>query len=148
MNLCLFVHNTLFSESIHQVFQILYMKLENNRGSKVAKPEVLGKFLFFQKWANWAKNGSNGFFRVFQKYWHHFLLKIIQNERFYDSIFSCTNPLSGKMLLHKLQVKMLLFSQVARFFDVTDVKESFNILDLLDKDSHYRKVSTVTVTFG
>ena len=104
-------------------------------GSKVKKPDFLRKFLFFLKFAKWVINGSKiRLFRVFQKFWHHFLLKIIENKRFYDCLFSYANLLSGKMPLQKLWLKMLLSNQVERFFDHIYLwKESINILDFLDE---------------
>ena len=44
---------------------------------------------------------------------------------------------------------MLLSNQVKQFFDQRYLwKDSINILDFLDEDSHYRKLSTEIVTFG
>ena len=78
------------------------MNLENDRGSKVTKPDFLVQILFFLKWTKCVKNDSKiGGFLEFQKFWHHLLLKIISNERLYDSLFSNANPLFQKMLLHK-----------------------------------------------
>ena len=44
---------------------------------------------------------------------------------------------------------MLLSNQIARFFDHQYLwKESSDILDFVTGDIHYRKVVTVTTTFG
>lgn len=54
-------------------------------------------------------------FWAFIKLWHYLLLEVTLNERHYDSLFSCANPIYGKILVHKLHAKMLLTNQIAIF---------------------------------
>ena len=74
----------------------LDIKLENRRGSNVTAPGFLGKFVYFLKWAQ--NRPEIDFLRVFGKSCHYFLLEVLENEKFYDSLFS----MSGKILVHKL----------------------------------------------
>ena len=54
----------------------------------------------------------------------------MENEIFFESLFSCVNPISGKIMVHKLWSKMLSSNQIARFFDHQCIqKESIYILD-------------------
>ena len=61
-------------------------------------------------------------------------------------LFPVQTPyISGKILIHKLQAKMLLLNQMTRLFDHQYVwKELIDILDFFN----CRKIMTETITFG
>ena len=60
----------------------------------------------------------------------------------------CKNYISEKILVLKLQAKMLSSNQIARFFDHQYLwKESISILEFLYECSHQGKVASEATTF-
>ena len=56
------------------------------------------KKFFAQKLGKWAKNGpKTGFLQFIRKFGHYILLNLIYNENLYYLLFSCTNPIFGKI---------------------------------------------------
>ena len=73
----------------------------------------------------------------------------MENEIFFDSLFSYPNPISGKTLCQVVDLKMLPCNQIARFFKHQNLwKESVGILDFFLRGdshySHYRKTAAET----
>ena len=125
VNLSLSLWSSILQSSIMhfsnlQFFQILCMKLENQRGSKVTVLFFWKMRIFPKTCTMITKQTSN---RVFQRFWNifqYFLLEIVQNERSYDSLFSFAKHIPGQILVHKLQARMLSLNQIARFCDILD----------------------------
>ena len=58
-----------------------------------------------------------GDFLSFDKFLHYFLQEITYNYRVQNTLFSLENAISGKILLRKLNAKVLSSNQIAGFFD-------------------------------
>lgn len=64
-------------------------------------------------------------------------------------LFSLANPISEKILVHKLFVKMFLSNHIARFFDHQFLwKESIYNSDFLHGGNYQGKVDSETTAFG
>ena len=64
---------------------------------KLAVHDFLGKFMFFLEWAKWAQIGSRIVFELL------FTGRNLKGfKRFYYALFSCANPIFGKILVLKL----------------------------------------------
>ena len=52
------------------------------------------KQFLFQKWGKLVKSG---FLKFFGKFSHYFFLNLVSNESLYHLLYSCTNPIFGKI---------------------------------------------------
>ena len=103
--------------SFSQIFLTLCMMLEVNNCQKPTESDFLGKFLFGHILAKGADNGlRRGFILVFDKNCYFIFLKILTNERLHCYLLSFLNATSGKILVPKLFLKILLSNQNAGFF--------------------------------
>ena len=64
-----------------------------------------------------SKIGKKQFFKYFEKFCHQSLLNLFCNENLYYLLFSCTNPLFGKILVPEIWTKMFSANQIAGFFN-------------------------------
>ena len=80
----------------------------------------------------WSKNG------IFQLFWKAFVIKfflkcsMLLKRKWYWSVFSYTNPISGKILFLELWLERLSIIHIAGFFDLIYLwMESVELVDCL-----------------
>ena len=77
------------------------------------EPDFLKKIFLPQKCGG---NGPKiGFFEFIGKISHYFFLNLVYNESLCYWLYSCTDPIFGKNLIHEIWAKMLLTNQIAGF---------------------------------
>ena len=95
-----------------------------------------------------AQNRSKmEFFLVFINFCLYFLLEVTYSEGHYNFLISFTNPISGKILVHKLWVKMLSIQLYCRILSSLVYLEG-NILHFLHRDSTQGEMVSETTTAG
>ena len=110
-NVRLYVCNQFFSGYIHQFFLQFCRALEIWKRKKVTVVDFLEKSLFAQKWA------QNVVFLSFHNIFYLLFAGSNLSERPYNFLFTSTNLISEKTLLHKFQAKILSPNQIAGFYD-------------------------------
>ena len=82
------------------------------------RSECSGNFFLSQKLRKWFKNGpKTEIFKFIGKFGHSFAWNLFYNESLYHFLYSCTNPIFGKIFVLEIWVKMFSVNPIVGFFN-------------------------------